>query len=219
MNEAPTTADDWPVLPELRVTDPQAAEVLWLHAKRRHLKPFLGRSSGLADAARQLGMQKTAMAYWIKRLLALGLIRERGHVRSGPRRVPQYRCVADRLLLDLQHAPLAGYEAVFEDTSTLWRQQLHHALGRSIARQSAWLDMCVKPDGHDGIGIEITARGPGAPPDDYLHYWARLWLTADEAAALRRDLDALWERYAALADRHGKPVPVLLHLAAVPDVR
>lgn len=211
---------DWPVLPELRVTDPQAAELLWVPTKRRHLKPFLGRSSGLADAAEQLGVRKTAMSYWIKRLLALGLIRERGQALRGGRRVAQYRCVADRLLLSLQHAPHESYEAVFEDSSALWRKQALHALGRSIARQAPWLDMSVQAyAAAGGIGIEVTARGPDAPPDDYLHYWGRLWLTADEADALRRELDALWDRYGALADRKAKPVPMLLHLMVVPDVR
>jgi predicted transcriptional regulator len=210
-------ACDWPVRPELRVSDPAAVELLWHQSKRIHLRPFLGRSCGLAEAAAMLGVQKTAMSYWIKRLLALGLIRPRGTETRGGRQVPVYRCVADRLLLRLKDAPHASYEAVCEDTSALWRQATTRALARSIERQAPWLDLSIQAGDAAGMGIVLAAHGAGAPLDDSLHYWGRFWLTADEAAALRNELDALWDRYAALSDRTSKSARTLVHLVTVPD--
>lgn len=208
---------DWPVAPELRVTDPAAAGVLWHPDKRLYLRPFLGRSCGLAEAAALLAVRKTAMSYWIKRLLALGLIRARGQARCGRQMVPVYRCVADRLRLRLADAPHASYEAVVDEASARWRRLTRAALGRAVARQAPWLDMCLQVDGAAGMGIVLAPSGPGAPADDMVHYWGRLWLSPQECDALREELDALWDRYAALSDARGKPRPMLLHLVSVPE--
>ena len=49
--------------------------------------------------------------------------------------------------------------------------------------------------------------------------WARLWLNDEEADSLARELNALYDRYAALSDRKNKTVPALLHLVQVREGR
>jgi DNA-binding transcriptional ArsR family regulator len=207
----------WPVQAEMRVSDPAAVQLLWYPAKRVHLKPFMGRSVGLAEAANVLGIKKTAMSYWISRLLAVGLIRMRG-VRKEPRhRVPLYRCVADRLHVSLTDAPLSSHEGVFDDMDARWHPLTRQALARSLARQAPWLDLKIETLCTSGMQIELAARCAGAPPDDYIYYRARLWLTATERNQLRDDIDALWNRYAALSDQTSKSGAVLVHLVSVPE--
>lgn len=209
-------ANDWTPAEELRVTDPAAVALLWHPAKRVHLRPFIGRSAGLADAARSLGVKKTAMSYWIRRLLDTGLIRPCAAAPAG-RPVPRYRCVADRLRISLADAPLASHEAMFDDVDARWHPQTRQALGRAIARQAPWLDLVIESTGPAGLATELVPNGPGAPPDDFLYYRGRLWLDAAERDRLRAELDALWSRYAALSDRADKPHAVLVHMVAVPE--
>jgi hypothetical protein len=212
---SPRDDTDWPA--ELKVTAPAAVEVLWHPAKRRHLAPFLGQSAGLADAARSLGVKKTAMSYWVRRLLDVGLIRLSDIEQRTRHKVPRYRCIADRLRISLADAPLSSHEAVFDDTDARWHPLARRALARSVARQAPWLDMVVEANGAKGLGVQLLPHGTGAPRDDFLYYWGRLWLTAAECDALRDSLDSLWSQYCALSDKENKPQTMLFHLVAVPD--
>lgn len=210
-------ATDWVALPELTVSDAAAVEVLWHPAKRRHLGPFLGQSAGLADAALALDIQKTAMSYWIKKLVGVGLIRPCAPERRGGRRLPRYRCVADRLRVSLRDAPLASHEAVFDDVAAGWQPAARQALARSMARQAHALDLTIETSSTGGMATAVLPRGDDAPPDDFIYYWGRLWLSAAEREQLRQEFDALWTRWAERSDRGAKPHAVLVHMLAVPE--
>jgi DNA-binding transcriptional ArsR family regulator len=204
---------------ERRVTDPAAVQLLWQPRRRLHLRPFLGRSASLAEAARLLGLKKPAMAYWIRRLLALGLIEPVAPGRERGRDVPRYRCVADRLRVSLAQAPLDSHEAVFAETDALWQQRLRPALARCMARQSGQVDLVLHASDSAGLGSTLETSPGAAPRDECVHVWGRLWLAAAERDALRAELDALFDRYAALSDRGRKTAVTLLHLAMAPDQR
>jgi hypothetical protein len=202
---------------EMKVSDPAAVQVLWHPAKRLHLRPFLGRSAGLAEAAQLLGIKKTAMSYWIGRLLGVGLIRLVHVDRSSGHTVARYRCVADRLRVSLADAPLSSHEGVFDDADARWHPLTRHALARSLARQAPHLDLTVEASGPGGMATHLMPRGTGAPPDDYIYYRGRLWLSAAECRQLRQEIDAVWDKYAALTDQATKPHAMLVHLVAVPE--
>lgn len=207
----------WAVAPVCRITEPVAVELLWHPARRIHLRPFLGRACGLSPAAAELGLKKTAMSYWIDRLLEAGLIRPWTPERRGRRALPRYRCIADRLVVSLRDAPAESHEAVFDDVTVRWRQVTRQSLGRSLARQAPWLQLEIDASATGGLRVDLVPSGPGAPPDDYQFYWGRLWLTPQERDAMRQEIDAVWERYAGLSHEGGKPCPMLLHLVSVPD--
>lgn len=215
----PETVPDWAVQDEVRITEPAAVEVLWHPAKRVHLKPFLGRSAGLAEAARELGIKKTTMSYWIGRLLDVGLIRLRSIERVTRQRVPRYRCIADRLRVALADAPVSSYEGVFDDVDARWHAQTRQALARSLARQAPHLDLIIEARGGGGVATEVLPRGSHAPPDDFIYFRGRLWLDVAERDCLRDELDALWSRYTALSDERAKSNALLLHLVVVPEPR
>ena len=196
---------------ELTVTDRAAAEVLWHPLKRLHLRPFLGRAAGLAEAAALLGLKKPAMSYWIARLLEVGLIRRW----PAQRRTPRYRCIADRLVVSLRDAPLQSYEAVFDDIDAGWQAAARQALGRALALQAPQLALRIDASRPGGLATVMQPPAPEAATDDFIYYWGRLWLTVPERQALRGELDTLWERYAALSDQAAKPCEVLVHLVAV----
>lgn len=215
----PTAPDPgWTVVAEMKVTDAKAVEVLWHPTKRVHLKPFLGRSAGLAEAAQRLGIKKTAMSYWIGRLLQVGLIRPVGPQRHGRQLVPCYRCVADRLRVALTDAPLSSYEGVFDDFDARWHPQTRQALARSLARQASHLDLSIESRGGE-LATELLPRDDSGPADDYIYFRGRLWLDEAQSKRLRSELDALWDRYVALSDPGARRRPTLVHLVTVPETR
>ena len=217
MQAADPIAPEWMAAPEHLVVDPAAIEVLWHPAKRLHLKPFIGKCADLAAAAAELGIRKPAMSYWIDRLLEVGLIRQT-HVEKRLRhRVPFYRCVADHLRVGLVDAPLASYDDVFDEFQRRWATHSRQALAEALARQAPHLELHIRPGGAAGLATSILPRPGAVPQDDFIYYWARLWLTADENRQLRDELDALWEKYAALSDESGKPEQVVMHLLQAPE--
>ncbi|MEK8029870.1 hypothetical protein AACH06_03470 [Ideonella sp. DXS29W] len=220
----PEHADDtpaWEPAAEMEVTDPAAVEILWHVEKRVHLQPFMGRTADLATAAGQLRISKTAMSYWMGRLSDVGLIRLVRVEKRGRHRIRHYRCVADRLRVSLLEAPLSSYEGVLDDFTQRWQIQARAAMARSLARQAPDLELCLSHTGAAaGMSSTILPRpGRQAPPDDFIQYWARLWLTDDEATRLADELNALYDRYAALSDKTTKTVPTLLQLSQVRETQ
>lgn len=213
-NEEPS---GWAAMDELRVEQPDAIDVLWYPKKRLYLKPFLGKAIDLAGAARELGIRKNAMSYWIDRLLEVGLIRE-VHVERRPRhKVRFYRCVADKLRVGLMNAPLASYEDVFENFHSRWKQHALTALAESLERQSSELELCITSSDTSGVFSTIMPKQGSSLRDDFIYYWARLWLTEAERVALQAEMDALYDKYAALSNRNAKREQVLVHLIQVPE--
>jgi DNA-binding MarR family transcriptional regulator len=211
----------WEPAAELEVTDQAAVEILWHIEKRVNLQPFLGRSADLASAADQLHISKTRMSYWIDRLLQVGLIRLVRAEKRGRHRISHYRCVADRLRVRLDDAPLESYEGLLEDFSRRWEAQARAAMARSLARQAPDLELCIANTGAAAGMFTTVMPRPGrpTPPDDFIQYWARLWLTEEESAQLATELNALYDRFGALSDKTTKTVPTLIQLMHVRETQ
>lgn len=210
-------AQAWQPADEQVVTEPAAVDILWRPAKRRHLVPFIGREASLAQAATEVKAKKTAMSYWIDRLLEAGLIRVARVAQVGRNRVPYYRCVADRLKVSLQDAPLESYESICTEFSARWRRLSDDALARAAARQAPCMELLIQRDPVAGALTLLQPRADAEVRDDYVFYWARLWLSAADREELRRDLDALWDKYERRTDRSLHDSPLLMHLQMVPE--
>lgn len=65
------------------------------------LECFLGRESTVSEAVafKERRSSRARFAYWVKKLLEIGLIEQVGTRREGSRTVPVYRCVADELVV------------------------------------------------------------------------------------------------------------------------
>jgi hypothetical protein len=203
------------------VTDPAAAHLLWFPRKRIHLRPFLGRSATVAEAAALLGLRRPVMNEWVQRLLDVGLIRrlpvDSADAATRDHAVARYRCPADCLQVSMADAPLESHEEIFEDAEALWLPQVRPALAQSLAHQAADLELTISASDEQGLVATLLPRAGRVPIDDYVYYWGRLWLNTDERDELRGELDALWNKYAALSDRSNKKAVTLMHLVAVPE--
>jgi DNA-binding MarR family transcriptional regulator len=207
----------WTPLPEMSVTDPLAADVLWRPAKRMHLRPFLGREAGLSEAAMLLKLKKTTMNYWIDRLLDVGLIRTVRVDRLGRNRVPVYRCVADRLRVSMENAPFESYESVCEEFSAGFRNATQRSLAHAVARQAKYLELVCSQGDANGPLTTLLPREGATVEDDFVYFWGRIWLSAAQQQEFLGELHALWNKYELLSDRRGSNGPALMHLMLVPE--
>ncbi|GMA17332.1 hypothetical protein E5F05_07285 [Deinococcus metallilatus] len=73
------------------VTTPEQARLLSDPAALRHLEPFIGRTLGAAEAAREAGVSVERMLYRVRQFVAAGLLEEAGERRRAGRPVRLYR--------------------------------------------------------------------------------------------------------------------------------
>lgn len=100
------------------VADPRAARILsdpdWIP----WLEPFLGRVSGVADAARRLGRPLDAMRYRVRRMEQAGLIETVGERRRAGRPIRLYSSVADGFVVPFEATPFVDLEERLRETLT-----------------------------------------------------------------------------------------------------
>ena len=170
----------------LKAGDP-AARVLADAKKRRYLSPFLGRPRRLSEAARELGVSPSGLYYWIRRFLALGLLKREGlhYVSPAPAYFVPFSESPAEDLADWLSAELA--EA---------HRELLAALGRRLEKEGyQGLLVFRNPE---GTVTSALARGPRDPaPLAPFGVAATLHLTLEESERLKAELTALWQRYAA----------------------
>lgn len=98
------------------VTDPRAARILsdpdWIP----WLEPFLGRVSGVAEAARRLGRPLDAMRYRVRRMEQAGLIEVAGERRRAGRPIRLYRSVSDGFVVPFEATPFVDLEERLKET-------------------------------------------------------------------------------------------------------
>lgn len=201
-----------PFVTELRVTAPAAAALLIDTRRNRWLHPFLGRCCGVTEAARQLGVGKSGVAYWVRRLSAAGLLRPATDAdgRSG------WRSTADRLVVALSDAPQDSDAAILgaqlDPGYTQIKQALLHAAQR---HPSPWQFVLERQDGH--VHQRLTPMRGTLRHARIVNQRAVLHLSDSDARALQDDLMALHERYVRLSRPDSGRRRLLTWLCAVPD--
>lgn len=208
---------DWAVQDECCVDDPEVAQLLGRADSRRYLLPFMARPCTVQTAARHLQVKAPAMQYWVGRLQAAGLLRLWGVERRGRHRVQWFQAVARRWRVGLHLLPIETHEEVLACVSERFERLARHSVARSISASARDLEMTIAHGGAAGSAVGVQAVPGREVVDDYLAYWARLWLSEAEEGALRQELDALWDRYAALSRGGAGRRPVLLNLTQVRD--
>ena len=208
---------DWAVLPELRVTDPVACQLLGKAESRRYLLPFLPRSCTVQTVARHLQVKPQAMQYWVGRFVEAGLLRPWGVERRGRHRIQWYRGVALCLRVGLDQLPIEDFEDVLACMSERFERLARTSVAHSVASHARDLALTIRHQGAAGSLVEVQPWPGRTVHDDFIAYWARLWLRDEDELALRNELDALWERYAARSQGGEGRRPVLLHLTQVRD--
>jgi transposase len=196
------------------VRDPRAAALLVDSRRNRFLWPFLGRASGVGDAAAALGVGKSLVSYWVGRLQKVGLLRPV----SGGGRKQLYRAPADGFVVALQDVPLESVDAILGAQLDPFYARLKRALLRAAHRYAQDWRFSLRRVPL-GVAEELAPREGTLVEAQIVNMRAALHLSAGEAAALRVELRGLIDRYAALT-RPEEPQRqrVLVWAAAVEDV-
>ena len=170
----------------LKAGDP-AARVLADAKKRRYLSPFLGQPRRLSEAARELGVSPSGLAYWTRRFLALGLL-----TREGPR----YVSTAPAYFVPFSESPAKDLESWLLAELAEAHRGLLAALGRRLEREGyQGLLVFRNPEGTVTSALTRSPRDPA--PLAPFGVAATLYLTPQESERLKAELTALWQRYAA----------------------
>ena len=206
------------------VADPAAARFLLDPDRLRFLRPFMRSEQSTSAAAEALGVAVKTMAYRVKRMEALGLLRCTGERRRPGRPVRLYRAPRT-LFIPFAVVPQGDLEEMVEALLRTPQRQLVAGLVRSLAdgerdlHRWGWrlaLDaeerLSIRP-ASNARGDEqlfqklLTDEGPAV-------YVGNVPLRLDHAAAkaLQRELLALVERY----DGRDGPDTYLLTLGLAP---
>ncbi len=163
-----------------------AARVLADASKRRYLSPFLGRTRRLTEAARELGVSPARLAYWVRRFLALGLLKRVGR---------GYRSTAEAYFVPFEASPAAGLSEWLASELKDAHRGLLSAAGRALEAEGYRGLLVFRGPG--GSVTSALARAPDDPgPLAPFGVAATLYLTPGEAETLKKELTALWEAYA-----------------------
>jgi len=170
-----------------------AARVLADARKRRFLSPFLGRTRRLSEAAQELGVSPSRLAYWVRRFLALGLLErvERG-----------YRSTAEAYFVPFEASPAAGLSEWLAGELKDAHRSLLSATGRALEAKGYRGLLVFRGPGE--VVTSALARTPDDPgPLAPFGMAGTLYLDPTEVEELKERLKAIWATYA----DHTRPAP------------
>lgn len=195
------------------VSDPAAAALLVDSRRNRFLRPFLARECGIAEAARELGVGRSLVSYWVGRFCAVGLLAAQD---SGGERHRRYRTTADRFTLSLDDVPVSSDAAVLSAQMDGFFERLKRALVQTARRNApAWEFRYERIP--QGVRETIAPRAGEMRDARLFNEHAALFLGEPEAAALRAELEAVMRRYTALSRQGNGRKRVLAWAACVED--
>ncbi|WP_027483452.1 hypothetical protein [Deinococcus pimensis] len=198
------------------MTSPDAAALLADPARRALLHPFLDRTSSLAGAARELDLPLPRLHYWARRFLNLGLIEVVDVRKRAGRAVRLYRSTARAFFVPFEASSAETFEAKLVRDEAALQARLSALQARSLrqgARSPGTLVWRVDE------GLVRAAAFPRQPSEGVVFgVWFERPLGKTRALALKAELLALVERYAALPTEEDAG-GVLLRVALAPTGR
>ncbi len=196
------------------VRDPAAAALLVDSRRNRFLRPFLARECGVAEAARELGVGRSLVSYWVGRFCAVGLLAAQD---SGGERHRRYRTTADSFTVSLDDVPLSSDAALLSANMDGFFERLKLALVQTARRNApAWEFRYLRTP--QGVRETIAPRAGEVRDARLVNERAALHLGESEAAALRAELEGVMRRYTALSRPGGGRKRVLAWMACVDDL-
>lgn len=197
---------------ELRVREPAAAALLIDTRRNRWLHPFLARACGLSEAARQLGVGRSGVAYWVRQLCDAGLLKATVDARGRP----AWRSSADRLVVALADAPQDSDAAILGAQLDPAYAAIKRALLHAAQRHPSPWQFVLERQGEQVHQRLAPVRGT-LRKARIVNQRSVLHLSEDDANALREELMALHERFAQRSEQGPGRRQVLTWLCAVDD--
>jgi DNA-binding transcriptional ArsR family regulator len=201
------------------IDDATQARLLCGRSSVEALRPFLVGERSLTQAAADLGVRPSTLAYWLPRFVDAGLVREVRRVARAGRPIRVYRAVADEFRVPVGLVPPEAYERFVTGTRRQVYDEFLDAFGQAEPDVERWgLAIGVDP-GDDQLVVRLDLPGAddGRPGRRRTYeVWLELDLRVEDAVRLRGELVDLVERYRALSGRGGRH---LVHLGVTPARR
>jgi hypothetical protein len=168
---------------------------------RRYLDPYLGHASTVTRAAEALAVSVAAMWHQTRALVDAGLVTEvRLEPRAG-RPIRWYRAVTDAFEIPLREFPQDTLEAFVDQVDRISGLALRDGLVEAFVDSRLPIDRIVWR--YRRLDNGMTDFSPGlrgggdlpVPPGGVWSSWTTLDLSVDEAARLRAEVEALWQRW------------------------
>jgi hypothetical protein len=202
----------------LEVRDPEAAKALFDTKQRVLFAPFFAAPTTVSEAAEATSTLPSTMLYFIRRMVALGLLEVTDQVRRSGKLVNQYRAAADEYYLPIEVTeefllwPNRRFQNAFNEG--LREEILHHHYN------VAPLGALIRPAAN-GV-VQLTGALPtgdwipGENGPRVFFEWTMLRLDPDAAKSFLQELSELSNRYLQLP--YGEDAfYVGLQFAPVPD--
>lgn len=196
----------------VKIADPEAVKILMDPSKIRLLAPFMTGACTVAQAAELTGYTQSALLYWVRRFVQLGLLTETGPARPtrfqaitreflvDPSRVMPLEDLLDQLYGSAWTRMLGGYTREYRRVSEDWFVSLQASPEGLITRRevAAWhLD--------------------GPAPDLPLNDWGVIRLSRDRARELQDKLSELVQGYFEASSEDERDDLYVFHLGFVRD--
>ncbi|WP_295817310.1 hypothetical protein [uncultured Deinococcus sp.] len=197
------------------IDDPAAVEVLLDSSKTRLLAPFMLEAQTVAAVAEATGYSHSALAYWVKRFVKLGLLTEVEGSRPA-----QFRAVATEFVVDptrvmpledmLGHLNGPGWERLLQGYTQEYRRL-----------SPDWLVLLQATPQGALIRREVTplqlAQASAGGWDAPLNEWGVMRLRREQARELRERMLALVMEYFEQASESQGDEVYFLHLGLTRD--
>jgi hypothetical protein len=183
-------------MPAQQVTDEAVARFLADGRTGRFIGVFLQRECSVADAARRLGLPHASMAYWVNKMLALGLLKPLGKARgAGTRSQMRYTCSAPAFCVPRAVVGLGVWRDLVElFTRDAWQKVIDSVVYSHRDADAACL--WVYRDPVNDSFWRVFDRMPAMRADDgTLVNVGSIQLTAEDYHLLQQDLNRLISSY------------------------
>lgn len=202
---------DW-----FEVTTPGQAALLSDAAALRHLEPFIGRTRGAAQAAREAGVSVERMLYRIRQFLGAGVLVQVGEERRSGRAIRLYRAPAGfRVPFDL--TPFPDLEAqIVRHGRPFDRLRARGGARRLAEAGGGHARLLYRSDAgevHSETLLPVAGPVPRRIGGDYMGV---VWLDEATAQEMQGVLEQVKQRLKAGTERREGRTPYLMQLCLVP---
>lgn len=202
-----------------QVTTPEQARLLSDPAALRHLEPFIGRTLGAAQVAREAGVSVERMLYRVRQFRAAGLLEEVGREPRAGRPVRLYQAPAG-FRVPFHLTPFADLEAQIARHGRPFDRLRARAGARRLTELELGTRLLYRDPGGEVYSEVLLPEGQTLAElrrhtigSDYMGV---LWLDDRAARRVQALLDAVREEVAGMgAEREGRR-PYLIQTALSP---
>jgi hypothetical protein len=175
------------------ITSPAAIDLLTNRKALPVLDLFLRTEHTLSTAAKQLKKAPSSVAYWIPRLLRVGLIEQVDTIERAGLAMPVYRAVAQELRVRFSLLPVDRRIALFDGARLALLRNLFDGVDEVRERHNAY---SVSFSARNDLGL--TIQSVYDQPDEqrpFTERWFAMKLSAEDAVEFSSRLNALTEEF------------------------